>query len=357
MSLDVLNPLIIKRHKPKGGFCLVKADSIDNLVYSPINYDFGLITDSWTIRNNHGPIRSTASVIYDGKIYNFGGTINGVNPIAQFSCYTPETDSWAAPVNITGDVAKNGHMVVYDQNREKFMSFGGSISGGTIVSSVKSALAATPNVWTSGTPQYSAMPAARSGLTGGIWDGKVYCWGGGPTNLSIYNIETNLWSIAANSTTPTVIPLPATINTENGILYQAGWSSGENTMSVWSFSLGSGVDQYVWKKHTCVTTKPAIRQRYTFSYTNGVLYMIGGRLYNSPGTVVNEIWAYNISHDVWMNLNMDNLKVGTEYASAEVLHNKIYNIGGNINSGVIIGDHHYYDLSKSYSMAIRLVRG
>ena len=357
MSLDVLNPLIIIKHKPKGGFCLIKSDYIDNSKYAPVYNDFGLGTSSWSQLNGHGPIKNTASAVYNGNLYNFGGVVAGSTPVTQSGYYTPGSNSWTM---FAGDsTARMGHMVVYDPTYSNFMSFGGNTGSGA-TTTVRSAPVSSPSLWNNissitGNPTYLPMPVARLNLSGGIWNGKVYCWGGGASYLSVYTLATNAWTNNV-ATTPTAVALPVDIDTDNGIMYQAGWLSGETTMSIWSCILGSGTGQYVWNKLTCNTSKPALRYNHTLTYSNGILYMIGGRLYNSPGTVVDEIWAYNIAYNVWIKLTMDNLKVGTEYAAAEVLQGKIYSIGGNINSGTIVSNHHSYDLSKNYGMAIRLIR-
>jgi N-acetylneuraminic acid mutarotase len=367
MSLDILNPLIIKRHKPKGGFCLANADHIDNIKYSPIYNDFGLVTDFWDHLSGYGPIRCNGSSVYNNNFYTFGGNsgVGGITtPISQAAVYNPNLNSWTM---FAGDsVARMAHMVVYDSVSGNFMSFGGYTSSG-VSNSVRSTPANAPSpTWNT---SYTVMPANRYGHSGGIWNNKVYCWGGWASgypgnssspffNIAVYDISGNSWStVASMSSHP--IPLAATIDTTNGIMYQASWVSGDTTMSVWSCKLYSDTNQYIWTKLTSVTAGPALRYNHTLSYSNGVLYIIGGRLYNSPGTVVTEVWAYNIAYGTWIKLSMDNLKVGTEFASAEIINNKIYVIGGNLNgasSSDIVNAFHNYDLSKNYGMALRLMR-
>lgn len=367
MSLDILNPLIIKRHKPKGGFCLVKAEHIDKIKYAPIYNDFGLVTDFWDHLSGYGPIRCNGTVVYNNKFYTFGGNtgVGGMTvPVTQAASYDPNLNSWTL---FPGDsVARMSHMVIYDSVSGNFMSFGGYTTG--VSDSVRSTPAASPSpTWNT---SYTVMPANRYGHSGGIWNGNVYCWGGYASgypgnssspyfNIAVYNISGNSWSTVAAMGGSRPYPLTATIDTTNGIMYNVSWVSGDTTMSVWLCKLYSDSEQYIWKKLTSVTTGPALRYNHTLSYHNGVLYMIGGRGYNFPYEVISEVWAYNIAYGTWIKLSMDNAKVGTEFASAEVLNNNIYVVGGNLNGATpsdIVNAFHDYDLSKNYGMALRLMR-
>jgi hypothetical protein len=242
-------------------------------------------------------------------------------------------------------------MVVYDSVSGNFMSFGGYTSGG-LSNSVRSTPASTPSpTWNT---SYALMPAARYGHSGGIWNRRVYCWAGGLPSIAVYDIATNSWVTRANTTT--IATTTATIDTENGIMYIAAWVGGDTTMSVYSCNLNDGnPSQYIWTKLTSVLTGPALRNYHTLSYYNGVLYMVGGRK-QSTNTVTDEMWAYNIAYGTWIKLTLDNAKVGTEYASAEVIGDKIYVIGGNLNNGSVVSDFHDYDLTKNHGMALRLMR-
>lgn len=99
MSLDILNPVILKKHKPKGGFCVVSNDMIDDTNYSYVNYDFGVqYSDiqyhNWTQLSNPPTRRSHFAMEYwEDACWILGGVVDG-SPSNTLERYDIQTDSY-----------------------------------------------------------------------------------------------------------------------------------------------------------------------------------------------------------------------------------------------------------------------
>jgi len=123
-------------------------------------------TDSWSTRTAGGTARSSStSVLYNGKIYSWGGT-DGAD-LNTVDIYDIATDSWST--STAGGTARADHTSVLYNG--KIYSWGGY--GGANLNTVDIYDIATDS-WSTGT----AGGTARRYHSSVLYNGKIYSWGG-----------------------------------------------------------------------------------------------------------------------------------------------------------------------------------
>jgi serine/threonine protein kinase/N-acetylneuraminic acid mutarotase len=204
-----------------GNYVYIFGGGYDGGKYSDSVYQYNPATNVWTQKARMPIPRSAAGVaVIDGRIYIVGGDAPTAFWIPNLESYDPMSDTWTElpPMEI-GDAnvsaAAFGHTLVisagysavggmdgktsiYDASTNawshgapsqgidsacsgvvqgRFYLFGGGLFGGAAVSTTQ-IYDPTTNKWTTGT----SMPRINGGAAGAVYNGRIYCFGGG-TNV------------------------------------------------------------------------------------------------------------------------------------------------------------------------------
>ncbi len=263
------------------------------------------ITGAWTTGATGGTGRDgPTSVLYNGKIYSWGGT-NGSN-LNTVDIYDIASNSWST--GTAGGTARFYHTSVLYNG--KIYSWGGT-NGGNLSSVDIYDIAG--NSWSTGT----AGGTARYGHTSVLYNGKIYSWGGYNgsylNTVDIYDIAGNSWSTGTAGGTARYIHTSVLYN---GKIYSWGGNNGSNLNTVDIYDIASNS----WSTGTAGGTA---RNTHT-----SVLYY--GKIYSWGGTnsiiLLNTVDIYDIAGNSW--------STGTAGGTARrspisVLYNgKIYYWGG-----------------------------
>ncbi len=163
------------------------------------------------------PAVHNSSAVWTGSHYIvWGGDLAGINLANTGAIYNPALNSWqqTSPLNVP--IARDDHVLVWDQNQQQMIAWGGLIIGGATntggrfgfdPSAAVNAdgtfgqwiLPAPPTTTASGAPSARRAMSANSQM-GGIWTGRnLFIWGG-HNNISMlsdggwYSPATNEWN-------------------------------------------------------------------------------------------------------------------------------------------------------------------
>ena len=167
------------------------------------------------------------------------------------------------------------------------------------------------------------MPTARSGLSAGVVDGKIYVIGGGKDKaLSIleeYNPATNTWTEKANMPTPRVILSTSVVD---GKIYAIGGGTDALVTLSTVEEYDPAMDTWTEKAEM-----PTPRMALSTSVVNGKIYAIGGITIVAPPWVgLSTVEEYDPATDRWTKRrDMPTARFGL---STSVVNGKIYAIGG-----------------------------
>jgi hypothetical protein len=298
---------------------LVIVTNILSLIYSSPVY----AADSWSTGNTGGTGRNgQTSVLYNGKIYFWGGMISGGSMTNTLDIYDIATDFWTT--GTAGGTARMRHTShIYNG---KIYSWGGFIANGTRLNTMDIYDIAT-NSWSTGT----TGGTARNNHVSILYNGKIYYWAGvnstpAITNtLDIYDIATNSWS---TGTTGGTARTNANSIAYNGKMYSwAGSIIGSKLNTIDIFDIASNS----W---TTGTAGGTARSNHSSVEFNGKVYSWAG--YNASSTEINTLDIYNIATNAWSTGTAG----GTARSShSSIVHNgKIYSWGGNFLNTLDIYD-------------------
>lgn len=384
MSLDVLNPSILKSHKPKGGFCVIKADYVDGVRYVYTDFDFGLVTGDWTQLIDVIK-RKSATTNYNGDIIISGGANSSNLPEEQTWSYDIGTNSLTSVY--FDDYDRHSHMIYYQPSTDRFYTFGGyGDSGGGTYGVTNRVSWAPASVLTGGSSYYwdtsavTQLPATPAGQiqagysvrlchSGGYYNGKIFMYGGWRDtnvfndsyryyNMVVYDIDSSQpHSATIEAYNTSFTPNVATIDTDNGRLYVPSYDGGDTSMVIRWCDISGTSPTYAWTEVTTDGIKPERRRYHSLEYYDGNLIMFGGR--SLSNTLLSDCWIYNIENNQWYDIVMTGGKPGAEFATSIVVNDKLYLFGGdNISSNNPLPDAYSYDLLDGMNvMAIRIARG
>lgn len=192
-------------------------------------------------------VHHAAAAAYDGRIYVFGGYVNGWQATSALWMYDPKADKWQRKADMPTPRAAAGAAVVAG----KFHLVGGSGSN-RLNTSVHEVYEPRTDRWTSAAP----IPTPRDHLVVAELDGLVVAVAGrvdgSPSrNLAvteIYDPSTNRWRKGAALPTPRSGSASAVLRKE---LYVMGGESGEKVFSeVESYQ----VEQDAWRTNPPLPT-------------------------------------------------------------------------------------------------------
>jgi len=251
----------------------------------------------------------------NGKIYVVGGSVPGsLTDVAYNMVFDPQTLMWEEKALMP---TPRGFLFTGVVNNTIY-----AIGGGYPTSTnINEAYDPVTNTWTA----KANMPSPWIGVRGAVANGKIYTIGGNYNahNCFEYNPVTNTW------TEKTPIPSDgggALSATEyNGLIYTFGGS----TYSPWAalstvYAYNPQTDTWT-KKRDMPTPRFALK---TF-LVNGKIYAIGGN--HIQGTAMNKVEVYDPVTDTW-SLG-ENMPIGIGWMTGAVVNNKIYIIGGSPDFG------------------------
>ncbi len=248
---------------------------------------FDTNTNTWSTGANTTSARAgTASILFNGKIYVYGGT-NGTNRNTTI-IYDIESNTWSA--GVTGGTARRFSQAV--QYNSKMYVYGGYTTTATNILDIFDIPSGTWSVGTAGgTTRYSFSAAT--------YNGKLYTWGGCTgsggcatamiNTMDIFDFATNTWSTGATGGTARY---GAAATVYNGKIYFfAGCSSGPTARNI--------IDIYDIASNTWSTgTAGGTARCYPTVEVNGNLaYLNGGN--GAGGGTHNAIDVYDFDSGQW----------------------------------------------------------
>lgn len=302
MSLDVLNPVSLKRIKAIGGFTFVDPSYIDNTNFWEAGLFSGEIigTGTWL---EHPVIpdsrERTKLATYNNKIYSISG-VGGSNNLLE---YDPSTGSYTVIVLVdTGDgipPLRSGCATgIYGSSIYMF----GGYAGSTIYNDAWSINVTNGNCYSlaslPSTPPSGATSAYPFELEGDIYSDKMYIFGMGYSgattavpsdNIWEYNISTNTWDTSRTSA-PAALQ-DNTVNVVGNYLYSVGGL--HDGVAYYDYNYRYDIIGDVWD---VMESCPISIINHISTIYNGNIYIFGG---NDDVSYLNSAYIYNISNNIW----------------------------------------------------------
>ncbi len=289
----------------------------------------------WTTGMSSPSVRARAyhtSVVYNGKIYSFGGQDYATNATNTLDIYDIVGNSWSVGANnstekdYSSSVVYNGNMYV----------FGGWDGVGNHTNSL--------DVYDIGLDSWTASTSggiARAGHTSTLYNGKMYVWGGYDENnnatntLDILDIESATWSTGEAGGTARAYHSAATYNGK--IYFWAGDDDSSYVNSLDIYDIGDDS----WSTGTAGGTARG--------YASAVVY--GDKIYfwgGDDGSVyLDTMYIYDIGDDSW---SLGNPASGyARVGHSSILYgDKIYSYGGDDDIN-ILNDMLIYEIGSNSS--------
>jgi PKD repeat protein len=241
------------------------------------------------------------------------------------------TISWAGKTDMT--TGRYGLAVGVVNN--KIYAIGGHISGGIVLNTVEEYNPST-NTWTNCGSTCASMPTARTYLAVGVVNNKIYAIGGNPgsfpylSTVEEYDPATNAWTTKASM-------LTARQAFAAGVVNNKIYAIGGCNVSGCSTPFLSTVEEYDPATNTWATkaSMPTGRIYLAVGVVNNKIYAIGGCADSSCSTYFSTVEEYDPATNTWTNCGStcSSMTTARGYLAAGVVNNRIYAIGGNINSG------------------------
>lgn len=317
-------------------------------------------SETWSqLANSDYKLTRTASVALNGKIYTVGGN--------EFNTYEGQGDLWAVGGNKLQvyDIATNSYTYDTFPNNGCFTNIvtdgtnlfvvGGSMyaDGYWGASDILYKYTVATKTWT----RLVNMPTKRVRASSVYYNGKIYVFGGDPSNenlvyntVEVYDIATNTWSLTPMTMPEHLSRLVVVVNPTNGLAYITMGDHGvlnqpvngslyptHRTNKLWEFNLNTG-------SYRELASAPIERTRHNSVYYNGKIYVIGG---DSDTGELKANHIYTISTNTWTigtDMILPIVRMGmSQYGG------KIYLTGGDYWDGtksISVNTTYSYDISN-----------
>ena len=275
-----------------------------SIVYDPFSdtWVYNLTDNTWTQMSptTSPPGRSRYSMVYDStsdKFIVFGGLISGSRDFfGDTWVYDLAADTWTQMSPSTSPSARNGHSMVYDSNSDRVILFGGN--NYSMVFDDTWTYSYTADTWTQMSPENA--PSKRW-YTSMVYDStsKMTILFGGYDGTSefndtwVYNLTTDTWTQMNPVNAPTerqLAPMVYDSNYHKVILF-GGTSYPISLNDTWVYDPSTNV----WFPMT-PSPSPSARQGHTMVYdnTSDQVILFGG----ANGTLTtafyfDDTWAYS----------------------------------------------------------------
>jgi N-acetylneuraminic acid mutarotase len=284
--------------------------------------------DAWTTKADMPTARSylSASVV-DGKIYVIGGLSDKTVSISTVEVYDPATNTWERKADMpTARLGLSTSVVL-----GRIYVIGGLPGADVIGAGVVGAACSKVEEYDPVTDTWvekADMPTARLTFASEVVDGKIYTIGGHlsepgdlgtiSSTVEVYDLLTDTWTRKAD------IPTARTglsAGAVEGKIYAIGGTagppwSGLRTVEVYDPSTDT------WERKADM---PTGRYNFSISVVNGKIYAIGGSNTNPwPGLTVVEM--YDPATNTWVR--KADMPTGKLASATGTVDGKIYVIGG-----------------------------
>mgnify|MGYP001560587399 CR=1 FL=1 len=274
----------------------------------------------WTMVNDLPvPVGEIDTGVLDGKIYVFGGKIDGLYSSDTVWVFDPETGWFSG-----GKMPDSLEDVVVEEYNGKFYLFGGHSHPDFVYR--KTVMVYDPA--TSSFDTVGEMPGKRAFFTSVVLGGKIYLIGGddgviGATNtVDIFDPLTGIWTPGFPMATKRAVPAADILN---GKIYVIGGGSGTtafNTMEIYDPATG-------W------TTSPATmhypRGFFACKTVDGKIFALGGTV-SATEPIQNRVEYFDPQLEEWVDFEpmiYARRKLGAAVLGGHVL----YAIGGGGDAG------------------------
>ncbi len=269
--------------------------------------------DGWTVRSPMPTPRwGAAGAELDGSIYVIGGWDGKTKFYSTVEVYDPALNTWSTRPEMPSARAR----IAAVSFQGKIYVFGGQRFQDSYVTDLVEAYDPARNAWQS----RADMPSGRSNMGIAVLNDRVWLVGGwnksAKSDVQIYDPRTNKWSEGAALPTPRGGPRAAVVN---GILYVFGGYEQNFRNPT------DRVDAYDPAKQKWESRSRMPRSAGSMApvVMNGRVYLIGGNVGKSLPPFIQ---IYNPADDTWTT---EPAKTGREMATAAVVNNVAYIIGGN----------------------------
>lgn len=348
MSLDVLNPSIIKAINSIGGFCLVNENDIDYKTYFPVDAaKIGVVlpTVTWQYKGyGPSPGREMMGITScNDKLYMFGG-FDGSDYLAEMWEYDPATLTWTLLYNSSSETGDSGTapcgrqgsgMVSYGSD---LYIFGGSWDdSGYQYSDAIWKFSTVSNTWIKIVDGGGPVGRQSHGLV--IISDDIYVIGG-VNGASIetelgdmwsYNITGDTWTMLANTFVPALTVSSAR---HSAVVYDGKiYVYGGRSITEPSANIEHFVYDPVLNTWSQLNDGPLGIWGHTANVYNDTIFVFGGK--KVTGDVSDRLFLYNPLTDTWSD--------GAKAPEERFVHGS-----GVIDNFIYIYDGNQYD-SKLYT--------
>lgn len=313
MSLDVLNPSIIKAINSIGGFCLVRDNSIDYKKYFPVDADkIGVLLPvvTWEYKGfGPSPGREMMSMTsYNDKLYMFGG-FDGSDYLAEMWEYDPDTLTWTLLYNSSSETGDSG-IAPCGRQGSGMVSYGSDLY-----------------------------------IFGGSWDDSGYQYSDA---LWKFSTVSNTWIKVVDSGGPVGRQNHGLVIISDDI-YVIGGVSGVSRETelgdMWSYNITS--DTWTMRANTFVPVLSVSSARHSVVVYDSKIYVYGGRSVTAPSANAAH-FEYDPATLAWTQLDDGPLALWGH--SANVYGDKIFIFGGRTDTDTNSDKLYiYYPLTDTWS--------
>lgn len=311
-------------------------------------YEYDIGTNAWTYKGTSGTARMGHSIVYyDGNIYIYGG--NNSSSLNTMRAYNIAGNSWSSKA--TGWVLSEHTAVVYNG---KMYVFGGLLNGSSRINDIRS-YTFSNNTWADITVSSSSRrPTARQGHVAVVIGSKMYTIGGS----TAYETFNDVWSFDFITNTWQLVGVLANdkwrggaVPYNNKIYLHAGYDGLSQASTTYEIDPTSAINSHskyyknVRLEHvdssvtftTIPTPTPTSRYDHTVAMYNDKLYIYGG---HTP-SISSEMLEYNTSTNV---TTAKTSGIAAYHTASVAVNNKVYVYGGLSGSGVTLSDMRYFDI-------------
>jgi N-acetylneuraminic acid mutarotase len=269
-------------------------------------------TGLWTLLGSQPPGRDGHGFVYDSKADRFivfGGAVSGTEFTNSTWSYDYTNNSWMNITPTVGPSPRAGAGIAYDSDVDRVVLFGGSLAGNDFAGDTWS-FDYSNDTWSDRSP--SSAPAPRS-ISSMVYDNlanRTILFGGGGASGPFddtwtYHYGTNSWELLNANSPGALFGSSMTYDTAvDRVLLFGGAILGVTPVwmnDTWVLSVAAKT----WT-NAYATTSPAARAGASLAYDSisDVTLLFGGSntFANNPSGYFNDTWAYNATANVWSDV-------------------------------------------------------
>ncbi|WDS62040.1 galactose oxidase [Pseudomonas phage D6] len=195
------------------------------------------------------------------------------------------------------------------------------------------------------------LPVATAGMRILAWDNKVYMFGGTTTSsttytdmLYVYDIATDTWSSLGSA--PGGARVYHTGDVVDGKLYFFGGWRGAQLATAEVYDIATNTWSYL-------TSLPGIRHGLMCTAMNGRVYIFGG-LSNGGSTTNQDIFYYSIADNNYVTLSPGTKPPVRAYSAMVNIYNRIYVYGGYVDGNGTASRNDLWEYNPSSNVWVQI---